>query len=203
MPRGAGWRGPVGGDGFCRFSPTPDYPITSLPKLLLKLCPVIRRIAIRGRALLGNPTLQHLHSGLRERHSGSLIMAPTKMLSSTACRLARQQSSPAVLFVHHCRRASSASAATANYPTSWNSVQSPAYSIPEFLLPSRTHRTIHRPAFPTTLSLRRQRFAYSTATPSDAAKVVLNPRKDDDGNDLWMKISPRAAEVGGSSVFLL
>ncbi|KAL1861958.1 [4Fe-4S] proteins maturation [Paecilomyces lecythidis] len=121
-------------------------------------------------------------------------MAPTKMLSSTACRLARQQSSPAVLFVHHCRRASSASAATANYPTSWNSVQSPAYSIPEFLLPSRTHRTIHRLAFPTTLSLRRQRFAYSTATPSDAAKVVLNPRKDDDGNDLWMKISPRAAE---------
>ncbi|KAJ9297410.1 hypothetical protein DTO217A2_8658 [Paecilomyces variotii] len=121
-------------------------------------------------------------------------MSPTNMLSSTACRLARRQNSPAMIFVRHCRRVSSVPGAAANYSTSRNSVQSPTYSIPEFLLPSRTHRRLRRPALPSTLSLRRQRFAYSTTTPSDAAKVILNPRKDDDGNDLWMKISPRAAE---------
>jgi hypothetical protein len=129
-------------------------------------------------------------------------MSPTKMLSSTACRFALQQNSPAASFVHHCRRALSPSGAAASYSTSWNSVQTPIHSIPEFLLPTRTHRRFCRPGIPSRLSPRRQHFAYSTTSPSEAAKVIQNPRKDEDGNDLWIKISPRAAEVGGSSFLL-
>ncbi|KAJ9208774.1 hypothetical protein DTO166G4_9233 [Paecilomyces variotii] len=147
-------------DGFCRFSPTPGLPNNVIAEALTKALSC--HPPHNHPAPLGNPTLQHLRTDLREQQS---------------------------LIAHHV---------TNKYAILYRlPVSTPAefacYDL-QFLLPSRTHRRLRRPALPSTLSLRRQRFAYSTTTPSDAAKVILNPRKDDDGNDLWMKISPRAAE---------
>lgn len=125
-------------------------------------------------------------------------MSPHSMLSSAACQLARQQLSPAMAFVQCCRRAFSTSWSSSIY--SATSASSPAgnhslQTIPEFLLPYRRNRiqfsSSRLPPFPS----RRQRFASSSTASNRGAKVIQNPRVDDDGNPLWIHITPRAAAV--------
>ncbi|KAL2012707.1 hypothetical protein VTN00DRAFT_232 [Thermoascus crustaceus] len=123
-------------------------------------------------------------------------MSPHSMLSSTACRLARQQSSPAVVFVQHCRRAFATSGPSSSYSaTSASSAggQNSLQSIPEFLLPYRRARSQFSSSRLSQYPSCRQRFAFSSTASNRAASVVQNPRTDEDGNPLWINISPRAA----------
>ncbi|KAL1968566.1 hypothetical protein VTN77DRAFT_1776 [Rasamsonia byssochlamydoides] len=113
------------------------------------------------------------------------------MLSSTACRLTQRQASPAIFFIRHCQRCFSTSG-VASTPVTKASLQ----PIPDFLLPSRkpwrpSNRLLSRSA--SSPQCYQQRFAFSSTAASRAATVVQNPRTDDDGNPLWINISPRAA----------
>ncbi|KAK2765172.1 hypothetical protein FQN54_008871 [Arachnomyces sp. PD_36] len=121
-------------------------------------------------------------------------------ISSAACGLARQQTSPAAIFVRHCRRSlSSATGASSSSKYKYASRHYSTEPVLEFLLPARyplrleQRRSAPRslPSFQQPLQRRSQ---FSTTTTNNAAAVLLNPRNDEDGKPMWMEISPRAAE---------
>lgn len=121
------------------------------------------------------------------------------ILSSTVCRLARRQASPAI-FIRHCHRCFSTSGVASSYAASTPATKASLQPIPDFLLPSLrswrpNNRLVSRSA--SSPQFHHQRFAFSSTTASRAATVVQNPRTDDDGNPLWINISPRAAKVRG------
>ena len=69
--------------------------------------------------------------------------------------------------------------------------------IPAFLLPSFAQKlpltpTRHYPSFP--LPVAHQKRAFSHSPPHRAVVVTANPRKDADGNDMIVDITPRAAQ---------
>lgn len=127
---------------------------------------------------------------------------PHYKLSSAVCRLARHQSSPATVFVRHCRRTLSSATSAAPSYASRHSATEP---VLEFLLPARSPIRFERRSSPRSLpsfqSLQ-HRSRFSTTATNNAATVVLNPRVDEEGKSMWMEISPRAAEVGDNISFL-
>lgn len=119
------------------------------------------------------------------------------MILSTACRFVQRRTSPAIFFIRHCHRCFSTSGVASSYAASTPATKASLQPIPDFLLSSlRSWRPNNRLVSRSASSPQRhQRFTFSSTTASRAATVVQNPRTDDDGNPLWINISPRAAKV--------
>ncbi|MCJ1243192.1 hypothetical protein MMC30_000389 [Trapelia coarctata] len=93
----------------------------------------------------------------------------------------------------------------ANRPYSKKSSQENAEAIPSFLLPAfHQHNQAHRlskgrkplsqRSSRLTCLITAQERLFSTSPARPAAVVTANPRKDDDGNDMLVDITPRAAK---------
>lgn len=132
----------------------------------------------------------------------SLESMPQHVLSSTGCWLARCQNSPAAHFLHQYRRTlMTMSSSSTTIPKS--TASRIAQPIPAFLLPvrysspARSHRHLLRSLVlaPSKRSGQQLTARFSTSPVNRATSVTLNPRVDEEGNPMEIKISPRAAKV--------
>ncbi|PKX98848.1 uncharacterized protein P174DRAFT_31047 [Aspergillus novofumigatus IBT 16806] len=114
-------------------------------------------------------------------------------LSSAVLRLSRRQNMPGVAIVRFTSSRASNSACRLSAPFSSCSTTIPR-SISSSLIPSTANALFRIPSTRRSLNYR-PRCAFSASTARAGAKVVQNPRMDDEGNTLMINISPRAAEV--------
>ncbi|KAI9934660.1 hypothetical protein ASPWEDRAFT_161291 [Aspergillus wentii DTO 134E9] len=121
------------------------------------------------------------------------------MLSSAARQLSRQSpaSATSVISVSQCPRSFSTSRPALNFSAS-AFCASPSYRSVSSAFGVSRKSPLSRNRFPQSslspFAAPRQRYAFSSSTVRSEAKVLQNPKTDDDGNSLLIDISSRAAE---------
>ncbi|PGH13685.1 hypothetical protein AJ79_03534 [Helicocarpus griseus UAMH5409] len=114
-----------------------------------------------------------------------------QILTRAGCRLAQHNTSSAAIFVQQSRRALSIAANPSPQANTSNSIQ----PVLPFLVPrvsqpanSRCSQGLRRSA---RVPIPRP---FSTTQPKQTTTAILNPRTDEEGKPLMVKISPRAAK---------
>ncbi|KKZ57805.1 hypothetical protein EMCG_05556 [[Emmonsia] crescens] len=119
-----------------------------------------------------------------------------QILAFASCRLAQTQVSPAASFLRQSRRALSIAAnssVSSQYYASHSILPILPFLHPYAYRPNSRCSQVSRRSTP--FPAPKQLSAFSTTQHTQATRVLLNPRTDDDGKPLMIDISPRAAQV--------
>lgn len=120
------------------------------------------------------------------------------VLSSATYRLSRHPSHSPAVSVRRCHRLFStprtAPSISASLYSGFVSRQPATNTLGASGKPQTFRNRLPRSSL-TPFAAPRQRYAFSSSSARPGARVVQNPRTDDDGNELMVSISSRAAEV--------
>lgn len=140
------------------------------------------------------------HQQLATIVKAATVMSPST-LPSLVYRLPRIcASSSSVLSIYRCHRSFSAAKPALSFSVSHYHdhalFHTPLGSLPHPSPPRLCREYFLRSSLSSRHPSHRQHYAFSSSAMSAAANVLQNPRVDEEGKELWINISPRAAEVG-------